>query len=77
MWRPTVYVLGQGWHYLGLSQMKLLPAGAGAGGGGEEEGGGGAAEGAEAGQASAQAVRAQDKEHRRRAEAPGTVYSEY
>jgi hypothetical protein len=53
--------------------MLLLPAGAGAGGGGEEEGGGGAEEGAEEGQAPAQAVRAQDQEHRRGAEAPGTV----
>jgi hypothetical protein len=74
LWWPTVNVLGQWSHYLGLSQMMLLTAGAGAWGGGEEEGGGGAEEGAEAGQAPAQAVRAQDQEHRRRAEAPGTVY---
>ncbi len=52
----------------------LLPAGVGAGGGGEEEGGGGAEEGAEEGQAPAQAVRAQDQEHRRGTEASCTVY---
>jgi hypothetical protein len=73
IWRPTVYVQGQGLG-LGLSQLLLLPAGAGAGGGGEEEGGGGAEEGAEEGQAPAQTVRAQDQEHRRGAEASGTVY---
>jgi hypothetical protein len=75
MWRPTVYVLGQGSHYLGLSQ--LLPAGAGSWGGGEEEGGRGAEEGAEEGQAPAQTVRAQDQEHRRGTEASGTVYIQY
>ncbi len=63
LWWPTVNVLGQWSHYLGLSQLLLLPAGAGAGGGGEEEGGGGAEEGAEEGQAPAQTVRAQDQEH--------------
>jgi hypothetical protein len=34
LWWPTVNFFGQWLHYLGLSQMFLLPVGAGAGGGG-------------------------------------------